>query len=30
MILQSAFTGWCPADLFMRLVGLKRKLEAKA
>jgi hypothetical protein len=29
MILQSAFTGWCPADLFLRPVGLKGKLERK-
>lgn len=29
MILQSAFTDWCPADLFLRLLGLKRKLESK-
>ena len=27
MILQSAFTDWCPADLFLRPLGLKRKLE---
>ena len=26
MILQSAFTNWCPADLFMRPIGLKKKL----
>jgi hypothetical protein len=25
MILQSAFTGWCPADLFLRPMGLKSK-----
>ena len=25
MILQSAFIDWCPADLFLRLLGLKRK-----
>jgi hypothetical protein len=25
MILQSAFTDWCPADLFLRLLGLPRK-----
>jgi hypothetical protein len=25
MILQSAFTDWCPADLILRLLGLKRK-----
>ncbi len=29
MILQSAFTDWCPADLFLRPLGLKRKLEGK-
>jgi len=29
MILQSAFTDWCPADLFLRPMGLKRKLESK-
>ena len=29
MILQSIFTDWCPADLFLRPLGLKRKLEAK-
>ena len=23
MILQSAFTNWCPADLFLRPLGLK-------
>ena len=28
MILQSAFTDWCPADLFLRPMGLKRKLES--
>ena len=27
MILQSAFTDWCPADLFLRPLGLKKKLE---
>ena len=27
MILQSAFTNWCPADLFLRPIGLKKKLE---
>jgi len=27
MILQSAFTGWCPADLFLRPMGLKGRLE---
>jgi len=29
MILQSAFTDWCPADLILRPMGLKRKLECK-
>jgi len=29
MILQSVFTGWCPADLFLRPVGLKGKLETR-
>ena len=29
MILQSAFTNWCQADLFMRPLGLKGKLESK-
>jgi hypothetical protein len=24
MILQSAFTGWCPADLILRPMGLKK------
>jgi hypothetical protein len=27
MILQSAFTDWCPADLFLRPLGLKKKLD---
>jgi hypothetical protein len=27
MILQSALTDWCPADLFLRPLGLKRKLK---
>jgi hypothetical protein len=27
MILQSAFTGWCPADLFLQPMGWKRQLE---
>jgi len=27
MILQSAFTGWCPADMLLRPMGLKGKLE---
>jgi Protein of unknown function (DUF2892) len=25
MILQSAFTGWCPADLLLLPMGLKKK-----
>lgn len=29
MILQSAFTDWCPADLILRLLGLKKNLESK-
>ncbi len=29
MILQSSFTDWCPADLILRPLGLKRKLESK-
>jgi len=29
LILQSAFTDWCPADLFLKPMGLKRKLEGK-
>jgi len=29
MILQSAFTDWCPADLILRPLGLKRKLDNK-
>ena len=29
MILQSAFTDWCPADLILRPLGLKRKSEGK-
>ena len=29
MILQSAFTDWCPADLFLRPLGLKKKWEGK-
>ena len=27
MILQSVWTNWCPADLFLRPIGLKKKLE---
>lgn len=30
MILQSAFTDWCPADLILHPMGLKRKSEKKA
>jgi hypothetical protein len=30
MILQSAFTNWCPADLLLQPMGLKRKLESEA
>jgi hypothetical protein len=26
LVFQSAFTGWCPADPFLRLLGLKKKL----
>lgn len=29
MVLQSAFTDRCPSDLFLRPLGLKRKLEGK-
>ena len=29
MILQSAFTDWCPADLLLRPLSLKNKLEIK-
>jgi hypothetical protein len=29
MILQSAFTDWCPVDLILRPMGLKKKLEIK-
>ena len=25
LILQSAFTDWCPADVFLQPLGLKRK-----
>ena len=25
LIFQSAFTDWCPADPFLRLLGMKRK-----
>ncbi|MEW5870697.1 MAG: YgaP-like transmembrane domain [Chloroflexota bacterium] len=30
MTLQSALTNWCPADLILRPMGLKGKLESKA
>ncbi len=29
MLLQSAFTDWCPADLLLRPLGLKSKRESK-
>jgi hypothetical protein len=29
MILQSVFTDWCPADLLLLPMGLKRKLETR-
>lgn len=29
MILQSVFTDWCPADLILRPMGLKKKLDHK-
>lgn len=29
LCLQSAFTDWCPADLFLQPLGLKSKLESK-
>lgn len=29
LIMQSAFTDWCPADLLLQPMGLKRKLENK-
>ncbi len=29
MILQSAFTDWCPSDLLLRPLGLKKKLASK-
>lgn len=29
MTLQSVWTDWCPADLFLRPMGLKKKLESK-
>ena len=29
MKLQECVTDWCPSDLFLRPMGLKKKLEAK-
>jgi len=29
LTLQSVFTDWCPADLILRPMGLKKKLESK-
>jgi hypothetical protein len=29
MILQSGFTDWCPADLILKSLGLKKKLQSK-
>ena len=29
MILQSVWTDWCPIDLVLRPMGLKKKLESK-
>ncbi len=29
LILQSAFTGWCPADTFLRPLGLRGRIEIK-
>jgi len=29
MTLQSIWTDWCPADLILRPMGLKKKLESK-
>jgi len=29
MKLQESVTDWCPSDLFLRPMGLKKKLEAK-
>ncbi len=28
MILQSALTDWCPADLFLRPMGLKKRVHS--
>ncbi len=30
MRLQESVTDWCPSDLFLRPMGLKKKLEARA
>lgn len=29
LILQSTFTNWCPADLFLRLLGVKSRAASK-
>jgi hypothetical protein len=29
MILQSVWTDWCPADLILKPLGLKKKLASK-
>lgn len=29
MTLQSVFTDWCPADLILQPMGLKKKTESK-
>jgi hypothetical protein len=29
MTLQSVITDWCPADLILRPLGLRKKLESK-
>lgn len=29
LILQSVVTDWCPVDLILRPLGLKKKLESK-
>ncbi len=29
LTLQSVFTDWCPVDLVLRPIGLKKKLESK-
>ncbi len=29
MILQSAFTDWCPADVFLRPMGLKSRQDTR-